>query len=142
MNENYGGGIVGGCSSVMCAVLSWYFGNVDGPFKILLAFVIIDYVLGTIGAAIEHKLSADEGFKWTERKIIIFVLVGVAHVIGRDVFGNALLLREPVIYFYITCEGWSIIENADRAKVPIPGALKKIFAKLQDKNDEEERKVA
>ena len=141
MNENYGGGIVGGCSSILCAILSWYFGNIDGPFKVLLAFVIVDYLLGTAGAAIEHKLNATEGFRWTSRKIIIFILVGIAHVIGREIFGNALLLRDTVIYFYIANEGMSIIENADRAKVPIPDALKKFFEKLKDKDKKENEKV-
>ena len=142
MTENYnGGGLVGFCSSVLCAVLSWFFGDIDGPFKVLLALVIVDYTLGTIGAAFEHKLSAIEGFKWTNRKIIIFILVGVAHVIGKEVFGNALLLRDSVIYFYIASEGMSVIENADRAKVPIPKYLKNLFEKLRDKSTEE-KKVA
>ncbi len=139
MNENNGSGFI----SVTCAVLSWFFGGVDGPLKVLITFIVIDYTLGTIGAIINHKVNATEGFKWTNRKVIILVLVGVAHIIGKEVFNNTVPLRDIVICFYIASEGMSIVENADRAKVPIPGVLKKIFEKLRDKDNEgEEQKAA
>lgn len=139
MNDNNGSGFI----SALCAILSWFFGGIDGPFKVLLAFVIIDYILGTVGAIIEHKVNATEGFKWTNRKVTIFLLVGVAHVVGTEVFNNTIPLRDAVICFYIASEGTSIIENADRAKVPIPRALKKFFEKLRDKDNEgEEQKAA
>ena len=128
MNEHNGGFI-----GASCAVLSWFFGGVDGPLKVLLTFVIVDYILGTVGAIIEHKVSATEGFRWTNRKVIILILVGVAHLIGKEIFNNAVPLRNIVICFYIASEGMSIIENADRANVPIPSVLKKVFKKLHEK---------
>ena len=133
MNENNSGFI-----GASCAILSWYFGGMDGPLKVLLTFVIVDYILGTIGAIIEHTVSATEGFKWTNRKVTILILVGVAHLIGKEIFNNIIPLRDIVICFYIASEGMSIIENADRAKVPIPKALKKIFEKLREKYKEDD----
>ena len=135
MNENNSGFI-----GAFCAILSWFFGGVDGPLKVLLAFVIVDYILGTIGAIIERKVTAAEGFKWTNRKVVILVLVGVAHLIGKEIFHNVVPLRDIVICFYIASEGMSIIENADRAKVPVPAVLKKIFIKLHDRQNEEREK--
>ncbi|MBR0252373.1 MAG: phage holin family protein [Synergistaceae bacterium] len=132
MNENNTGFV-----SILVAILSWFYGGIDGPLKVLLTFVVIDYVLGTIGAIIEHKLSAIEGFRWTNRKVTILILVGISHLIGKEILNNVVPLRDIVICFYIASEGMSIIENADRAKVPIPDVLKKIFVKLKDKNDEE-----
>ena len=132
--NNHSGEFIG----TSCAVLSWFFGGVDGPLKVLLTFVIVDYILGTVGAIIERKVSATEGFRWTNRKVIILLLVCVAHLIGKEIFNNVVPLRDIVICFYIASEGMSIIENADRAKVPIPNVLKKIFEKLRGKYKDDE----
>lgn len=133
MNEDTGGFI-----GVLCAILSWFFGGIDGTLKVLMTFMVIDYTLGLIGAIINHSVSADEGFKWTTRKFIILLIVGVAHLIGTEILKDSIPLRDFVICFYIASEGMSIVENADRVKVPIPKALKNVFEKLRDKEEENE----
>ena len=121
-----------GALAFLCAILSWFLGEFDGPFKVILTLAIVDYALGTIGATLEHKLSSRGAFEWTSRKVIMFLFIGVAQVIGRELGGVFLQMRDIVIYFYIANEGISIIENADRAKVPVPEILKKIFKQLHN----------
>ena len=123
--------ILSGVFSAVCTVLTWFFGEFDGALRVLVALIIVDYVLEILGAAMNRTLNSKEQIKITRQKLIIFALVGMAHVIGRELMSSAML-RDVVIYFYIANEGISIIENADRAKVPVPEILKKIFKQLHN----------
>ena len=135
MTQNNWSEIMSGLFSSVCMIFTWFFGYFDGALRVLIAFVIVDYILGVTAAAIEGRLSSAEGFKGIRKKMIIFALIGVAHVVGKEVFGNELMLRDMVTYFYIANEGMSIIENAAAANVPIPDGLKKFFEKLHGDND-------
>ncbi len=134
MNGNTYTEMLSGFFSGVCMILTWFFGTFDGALRVLIAFVIVDYVLGVTAAAVERRLCSSEGFKGIRKKMIIFMLVGVAHIIGKEVFGNEIVLRDMVTYFYIANEGMSIIENAAKANVPIPEGLKNLFEKLHTDN--------
>ena len=98
----------------------WFFGGLDGFIKVLMACAVIDYITGVCKAGVEGKISSSVGFKGIARKIIMFFLVGVAHIIDQHMLGDTAALRTAVCLFYIGNEGISIVENAEKLGVPIP----------------------
>lgn len=116
--------------------LGWFFGDLDGFFFTLLAFVVIDYLSGVFCAIAHKELSSNIGFKGILRKVMIFVMVGIAHLIDTQIIGSGGVLRTAVIFFYLSNEGISILENAGCLGLPIPQKLKNVLAQLHDKSEE------
>ena len=92
--------------------LGYFLGGCDGLLYALIAFVAIDYITGVMCAVIDRKLSSAVGFKGIFRKVLIFLLVGIANIIDVQVVGTGAVLRTAVIFFYISNEGVSLLENA------------------------------
>ncbi|MBQ6664076.1 MAG: phage holin family protein [Synergistaceae bacterium] len=126
-------------------LLGWFFGGMDGFIKVLVTFSVIDYVTGVCAAGVEGKISSSAGFNGIARKVVMFLLVGVSHIIDQHIlghFGHTDAMRTAVCLFYIGNEGISIIENADKLKVPIPGFLRGKFLNFAKKCLEEENPTA
>ena len=100
--------------------LGYFLGGCDGLILALLAFVIIDYITGVMCAVSDKKLSSAVGFKGICRKVLIFLLVGIANILDVQVIGTGSVLRTAVIFFYISNEGVSLLENAGHLGLPIP----------------------
>ena len=115
--------------------IGWFLGGFDGFMYALLAFVVIDYVTGLMVAVLEKKLSSQIGFRGIFKKVLIFVLVGVGNIIDVYLIKNGSAIRTAVIFFYLSNEGISILENVSIIGLPIPQKLKNA---LQQLNDEEE----
>ena len=117
--------------------LGWFLGGADGFLYTLIAFVALDYVTGVMCAIVEKKLSSEVGFKGICRKVLIFLLVGVANLLDVYVLGEAAVLRTAVIFFYLSNEGVSMLENAGRLGLPIPQKLKDVLAQLHQKGGDD-----
>ena len=117
--------------------LGWFLGGMDGFLYALIAFVVIDYITGVMCAIVDKKLSSNIGFKGIFRKVLIFVMVGVGHVIDTQLIGDGSVLRTAVIFFYISNEGVSLLENASHIGLPIPEKLKDVLAQLHDGKKED-----
>ena len=115
-------------------VLGVFLGGKDGLIYALLAFSVIDYVTGIMCAIDKKELSSSVGFKGIARKIIIFSLVGVANILDVYILGHVGVLRAAVIFFYLSNEGISILENTSKLGLPVPEKLQNI---LQQLNKEE-----
>ena len=87
--------------------LGYFLGGCDGLLYALIAFVVIDYITGVMCAIINKQLSSEVGFKGIFRKVLIFLLVGIANIIDVQVIGTGAVLRTAVIFFYISNEGVS-----------------------------------
>ena len=118
--------------------LGWFLGGCDGLLIALLAFVAIDYVTGVMCAIVDKKLSSAVGFKGIFKKILIFALVGVGHILDTMVIGTGSVLRTAVIFFYLSNEGISLIENAGYLGLPIPAKLKAVLEQLHDRAEKED----
>ncbi len=114
------------------AYLGYFLGGFDGLLYALILFVVVDYITGLIRGIIEKKLSSEIGFKGILRKVIIFMLVAVAHMLDAEIIGKGDALRTAVIFFYISNEGISILENAANIGVPVPKKLRDVLAQLKD----------
>ena len=113
--------------------LGYFLGGCDGLLYALIAFVAIDYITGVMCAISDKTLSSEVGFKGICRKVLIFLLVGVAHIVDLHVVGSGSALRGAVVCFYLSNEGVSMLENAAHLGLPIPEKLKAILEQLHDR---------
>ena len=117
--------------------LGYFLGGCDGLLYALIAFVVIDYITGVMCAIIDKTLSSNVGFKGIFRKVLIFVMVGIGHVIDTQLIGSGDALRTAVIFFYISNEGVSLLENAGHIGLPIPEKLKEVLAQLHNRTEDD-----
>lgn len=110
--------------------VGWFLGGVDGFMYALITFVVIDYVTGLMVAVLEKKLSSEVGFRGIFKKVLIFTLVGIGNIIDVYLIKNGSAIRTAVLFFYISNEGISIIENSAKIGLPIPQKLKDILEQL------------
>ena len=113
--------------------LGWFLGGCDGLILALLVFAVLDYITGIMCAINDHKLSSAVGFKGICRKVVIFMLVGIAHVIDVNVIATGSVLRTAVTFFYLSNEGLSVTENAAHLGLPIPETLKEVLEQLHER---------
>lgn len=117
--------------------LGYFLGGCDGLLYALLAFVVIDYITGVMCAIADKTLSSVVGFKGICRKVLIFLLVGIANVLDVQVIGTGSVLRTAVIFFYISNEGVSLLENAAHLGLPVPEKIKTVLEQLHDRAEDE-----
>jgi toxin secretion/phage lysis holin len=115
--------------------LGYFLGGCDGLLIALLIFVIFDYITGIMCAIADKKLSSEVGFKGICRKVLIFVLVGIGNVIDVQVLGQPGVLRTAIIFFYLSNEGLSLVENTAHLGLPIPEKLKAVLEQLHDREN-------
>ena len=113
--------------------LGYFLGGCDGLLYALIAFVVIDYITGVMCAISDKTLSSEVGFKGICRKVLIFLLVGIGHIVDAQVIGNGGVMRTAVIFFYLSNEGVSLIENAAHLGLPVPDKLKAVLEQLHDR---------
>ena len=115
--------------------LGYFLGGCDGLLYALLAFVVADYLTGVMCAISDKTLSSDIGFRGICRKVLIFILVGIANILDVQVVGTGSVLRTAIIFFYISNEGVSLLENAGHLGLPIPEKLKTVLEQLHDRSE-------
>ena len=118
--------------------LGYFLGGSDGLIYTLLAFVVLDYVTGIMCAIVDKRLSSQIGFKGLFKKVLIFALVGIGHLLDVQILGAVGVLRTAVIFFYLSNEGVSLIENAAHLGLPIPAKLKAVLEQLHDRAEKED----
>ena len=117
--------------------LGWFLGGCDGLLYALIAFVVVDYITGVMCAVVDKKLSSEVGFKGIFKKILIFLLVGIANLLDVNIIGNGSVLRTAAIFFYLSNEGVSLLENATHLGLPVPEKLKSVLQQLHDRAEED-----
>lgn len=118
--------------------LGYFLGGNDGLLYALVAFVVIDYITGVMCAINDKTLSSEVGFRGICRKVLIFLLVGIANILDVQVIGTGSVLRTAVIFFYISNEGVSLLENAAHLGLPVPEKIKTVLEQLHDRSESED----
>lgn len=116
--------------------LGWFLGGCDGLLIALVIFAAADYITGVMCAISDRKLSSEVGFRGICRKVLIFILVGIANILDVEIIGTGSVLRTAIIFFYLSNEGVSLLENAAHLGLPIPQKLKDVLAQLHDRVEE------
>lgn len=119
------------------SVFGYLYGGWSMTLIALIALVGLDYLHGLIAAAVEGKISSKYGFKRLPRKMLIFVMVAVGHIVDKLLGNESSMVQEAVTFFYAANEIISIVENAGRAGLPIPSILRKVIEVLKDKSGED-----
>ncbi len=122
--------------AAMGGFVGWFLGGFDGFLYALLVFVIIDYLTGIMVAILEKKLSSEVGFRGIFKKILIFCLVAIGHIVDTQVIQDGSVLRTAIIFFYLSNEGISILENVALIGLPVPDKLKEVLQQLRDEKNE------
>ncbi|SMB97924.1 holin, Cph1 family [Thermanaeromonas toyohensis ToBE] len=112
-------------------LLTGLLGGWDVALKVLVLFVVLDYITGLTAAWYEKRLNSDVGLKGIAKKILLFVPVAVGYWL--DIALGTEVLRSLAIFFYIANEGLSILENLSRAGVAVPAPLKAALEQLKEK---------
>lgn len=118
--------------------LGYFLGGCDGLLYALLAFVVIDYITGVMCAINDKTLSSQVGFRGICRKVLIFLMVGIANILDVHIIGTGSVLRTAAIFFYISNEGISLLENAAHLGLPVPEKIKKVLEQLHNKAEEDD----
>ena len=116
--------------------LGYFLGGCDGLLFALVLFVAMDYITGVMCAAADRKLSSEVGFRGICRKVLLFLLVGMANVLDVQIIGSGSVFRTAVIFFYLSNEGLSLLENAGHLGLPIPAKLKAVLEQLHRQSEE------
>ena len=122
--------------SVFAAVGAWlgyFLGGSDGLLYALLVFVIVDYITGVMCAIEDRTLSSAVGFRGLCRKVLTFLLVGIAQVLDVHVLNQPGVLRTAVIFWAVANNGLSILENAAHLGLPVPEQLKQVLEQLHNR---------
>ena len=117
--------------------LGYFLGGLDGLLIALIVFMALDYITGLMCAIVDKKLSSAVGFKGICKKVLIILLVGVAHTVDLHVIGSGSALRGAVVCFYLSNEGLSLLENAAHIGLPIPEKLKDVLEQLHNREGED-----
>lgn len=127
--------IIEGASAVMGGFVGWFLGGFDGFLYALLAFVIIDYLTGVMVAVVQKQLSSEVGFKGIAKKVLIFCLVAIGHIVDTQIIKSGSVLRTAIIFFYLSNEGISILENVTLIGLPVPQKLRDVLEQLRDEKN-------
>lgn len=113
--------------------LGYFLGGCDGLLYALVIFTVVDFITGIMCAVNDQKLSSEVGFRGICRKVLIFLLVGVGHILDVYILGETGVLRTAVIFFFLANEGLSILENAAYLGLPVPYQMKLVLEQLHDR---------
>jgi len=127
---------VRGIASIIAGMCGYMFGDMNGLLIALFVVIVLDYITGIIKACILHKLSSEIGFKGILKKVLILMVVAMAHLVDNCV-GSGETWRNIAIVFYISNEGLSILENCVACGVPCPDKLKEILINMEHTTDED-----
>jgi toxin secretion/phage lysis holin len=122
--------------AVLGGYIGYFLGGWDGFLYALVAFVVIDYLTGFMLAVLEKRLSSEVGFRGIFKKVVLFSLVAVGHIIDSRLIQSEGVIRTAVIFFYLSNEGISILENTAKIGLPIPEKLRAVLEQL---NQEESK---
>ena len=124
---------ISGGAALLGAFLSWYIGDMTGVIKILFALAVIDQITGVMKGFVLRKWSSEIGFHGIAKKVLMFIIVGIANIIDNEMLGHSELLKDAVCFFYIANEGLSITENSIDLGLPVPEGLKERFMSWHNK---------
>lgn len=119
------------------SLLGFLLGGFDGYLYSLLGFVVIDYLTGLVLAAARRQVSSQIGFTGILKKMLIFVIVAMGHLLDQNLLGGSATLRTAMIFFYLANEAISITENLGALGFPLPPKLKQVLTQLSAESEEQ-----
>ena len=121
------------------AVFTYLFGTFDILIQGAFMFIVLDFTTGLVKAWHNGEVSSNKSRKGLLKKTMFLSMILIGHWLDKAslISDNGMSFRTLVLVFIIANEGRSILENISEMGVPIPGFLKKVFERL-DKREEDE----
>lgn len=116
-------------------VISAYLGGWDIALKVLISLMIVDYMTGFLGAIKQHRVDSEVMFWGGVRKGIILAVIAISVMLDQLVGNPEPILRTLAIYFYVSREGVSVVENLGILGVPLPPKISQLLTQLQEKGE-------
>lgn len=132
--------IINGLTSLAATQITWFFGGWDMALQVFLTMLFLDYITGICSAIYNHRINSEIGTKGIIKKFGYIVIVVIAVILDRIV-GNTGVLRTLVIYFFVSNEGISILENWGKLNLPLPKKLFKVLYQLKQKDQCKEKEA-
>lgn len=120
--------------SAFSSFFIYLFGGFDSLLKCLLIVLVLDYITGVLKAIYNKNLSSKESLKGIIKKVGYLLIVILATVGSRLIGDGAMTIRTLVIYFFISNEAISILENWALLGLPLPKKLYGVFTALKEDN--------
>ena len=115
---------------------AWFLGGIDGYIYVLVVFIVVDYITGIMKSLVDRNLSDEKGFRGVFKKITLFMLIGITNLIDNYLLMGSGAFRAAVVFFYISNEGISILDNAHKIGLPVPTKLQRLISYLRDRSEE------
>lgn len=128
--------IIKTASGAVGAVVGFLYGEINGLFIAIIALMALDYITGILCAVSTKTLSSEVGFKGLVKKLMILVIIAVAHLVDAYIIGTGSALMSAVILFFAANEAISIIENAAALGLPVPKKLRDVLEQIRNKENE------
>jgi toxin secretion/phage lysis holin len=123
-----------GVLAIAGLIVNSYLGGWDIGLKILIFCMVFDYITGVLGAIKQRNLDSEVMFWGGIRKSVILMVL-VLSVLLDELVGNAApIFRTLAIYFYVSREGLSVVENLGAIGIPMPEFISKVLSQLEDKS--------
>ena len=133
--------MIPGALSGAAVYLLGLLGGWDAMLAVMFTAMGLDYVTGLLSALAHPSRKAEGGafsssaaFTGLTRKLLMLAVVAVA-VLVDQLLGTDGICRSAAIGFYTANEGFSILDNAVRLGVPMPGALTDALEKLRQRGE-------
>ncbi len=126
-------------SSIFGAGFGYLLGDFDGFLYALIIFMVLDYITGMMIAISNKEISSSDGFKEILKKCTMLFMVVIANIIDTKLLNNGDIVRTAVIFFYISNEGISLLENANTLGVPVPNKLVNVLKKFEEETEIKEK---
>lgn len=114
-------------------------GGTDNMIYALAVFIVMNYITAILVAIVEKKwIKRKLGLKVLFGKIGIIILICIANIIDTMIIGHDSATRTTVISFYLSKEGFAILDNLEHLGVPLPPIIVKIIKQLNSEENSEE----
>lgn len=120
-------------SAILTTVI-YLLGGLDIALKSLLIVIVIDYLTGVASAIYNKKLSSNIGFKGIIKKFCYLLIVALSVVID-NLTGQSGVIRTLVIYFLVSNDGLSILENMAELNIKLPSKLIDALEQIKKKGE-------
>lgn len=117
---------------ILASMFIFLVGGIDNLFITLLIFIALDYLTGLIKAIYQKKLNSKLGLKGILKKLGYILIVIVATLFDYLIGDKTMAIRTLCIYFFISNEAISILENWGKMGLPLPKKIFQVFESLKD----------
>ena len=121
------------------AGIGFMYGEPNNMLYAVLALCTFDFLTGLMVACQRHKLSSKVGFHGFFKKMAIFIMISLAHLIDKYIIGAGNTFLTAAMLYYSANEGISIVENCEKLGLPVPKKLKKILQQVKDDSDDDDK---